>query len=1336
MSKRILGLDLGTNSIGWAVVDEIAGDQFELIKRGVHIFQEGVKIEKKGNESSKASERTGYRSARRLKFRRKLRKIETLKVLSQAEFCPSLSEEELKAWQSKKIYPVNQAFRDWCKTFDPKDKIAGSFKNPYYFRWLVATEILDLDKEEDRFKLGRAFYHMAQRRGFKSNRLDTTQESDGIVKKDITELSEKMGDRTLGQYFWEECYQSGAKIRKVHTSRDEHYLAEFEYICNKQGLSDKLKDDLFKAIFYQRPLKSQKGLVANCPFEPKKKRAPISHPLFEEFRMWQTLNNIKIKTQDDVELRSLSEEEKNSIAPLFFRVSKAQFDFKDIAKKLTPRGQTFGYVKSRDRDAHILFNYKGNQSLSGCPFSSALQRIFGDDFKASIYKMYQGERINKIGEEKTPDDVLHELWHVLFSFDDAGKVKEFGCSKFGLDDELAEKLAKISPKQGYGALSLKAIRKILPYLKQGLRYSHAVFFANLNEVIGTKVEDHEDVKNAISRLIDNHNQYRDEARCVNEFVREYKNSPQSFEQNYDLRKVHEFQKNLPQVLQNKADEICTKIRQQISLNNGNGEYLSIHRLEDRVGDYLIEQFNIKPDLLEKLYHPSKEETYKPAEKHSDGKYYLGDPRISSIRNPVFMRAMYRLKAVVNELLKQGVITEQTQVHVEMARELNDANKRAAIKTWQRINEKKRADFKAKIEEILEGQGIEREASDDEILKYQLWEEQNHICPYTGSMIEPSEFVGENPKYDIEHTIPRSLSCDNSQANKTLCDRTYNREIKKNKIPCNCANYNEILPRIEHWKKMVEELDKKIENKRRASRGATTKEAKDAAIQQRVVLEMDRNYLREKYHRFMMEEVTGGFKNSQLVDTRIITKYARLYLKTVFPTVHSVNGKITDDFRRWWGIKKTRDNHAHHTVDAIVVSCITRKQYEKLAQFYHDYKSYEQGDPSVPRKPHFSKPWEFFTEDMKNLKNEILVSHYAPNHLLKQTKKWIWIKVHGKKKKVLQQGKTARGSLHQDTFYGAIKRQQKNKKGEMEEVIKYVVRKPLADLSEADRKKIVDERIREIALNGLKKEISLKKNLENLKKQIPKVDDIEEAIIREQMKEIEKQLVSLYMLPNKNGNPIPIKKVRICSNLTNPISLKKQRDVSEKRFALHKEKYYVNNDGNYLMAIYEGVDKRGKIIRDYKLINNLSAAKGALPEGKYRGLQCLKIIKNGQVVLLFKDDPAELMKMSQNELSQRLYIVRGIDDDGIKLYFNQEARMTTEVISFMNKIITEENRINGVFDKNGDVKKSKLTTPKGGDVIDRQNEFSYVKFKPSRFNALLHGIDFKMNVLGEVEFMEK
>lgn len=1285
MSKRILGLDLGTNSIGWGVVDDLGAGQFEVIKRGVHIFHEGVKIEK-GNESSKASERTGYRSARRLKFRRKLRKVRTLKVLSEEGYCPKLSLDELKAWQSKKIYPANEAFRQWCKTSDP-EKSEGTFENPYYYRWLAATEKLDLGKEENRFKLGRAFYHMAQRRGFKSNRLDTTQESDGVVKADIDELTKNMEGRTLGQYFWEDCYGKGA-IRGVHPSRDDHYQAEFNFISEKQGIADELRVELWKAIFYQRPLKSQKGLVASCPFEPKKKRAPVSHPLFEEFRMIQTLNNIKIRLGADDPYRSLTEEEKRTATGKFFRVSKPQFDFKDIAKEL-----------SKARNVGATFNYRDNQSLSGCPFSAQLSNLFGEDYKQVIFDSYVGSKTTKAGDKRSPDDILHEVWHVLFSFDDIARVREYATGKLGMDEEGAEKFAKIKVRQGYGALSLKAIRKILPFLKQGLIYSHAVFFANLDEVIGRSAEDIAQLKLDIASLIDSHRQYVAEAQCVNSFVREYKDDPCGFERKYDLRKVQEFEQHLPGDLRADSARLVDLLQKQIALNNGNGEYFSILRLEDRVGEYLEREFDVSPAQVKQLYHPSKEETYKAAPRHSDGKYYLGDPRISSIKNPVFMRAMHRLKAIINELLKQNVINGQTLIHLEMARDLNDANKRAALRTWQRQNETKRKQYKETIEEHLKAQGHDREADADEILKYQFWLEQNENCVYCGEKIGLAGLFSSH--CEIEHTVPRSLCCDDSQENKTLAHRACNRE-KHKRIPFECANHDEILQHIEHWEERVEELNKLIERKRKASRSATTKELKDRAIQARVVLEMDRNYLRGKYRRFTMDEVTGGFKNSQLVDTRIITKYVRTYLKTVFGTVHTVNGKATDSFRRCWGIEKSRDNHAHHTVDAIVVACITRDQYDRLARYYHDCEERELGECSA--EPSFLKPWDTFTEDMKSLKNEILVSSYYPNNLLKQTKKKL--RSNGVIQRTsegtikFQRGKTARGALHQDTFYGAIKRIETNKKGEAEEVIKYVVRKQLSDLSDSDLKKIVDNRVREIAIVSRIEESRLKKEIEALKKKKSTSDEANELTIKQEINGLESRLTELYVLPNKNGTPTPIKRVRIYSKLTNPIELKTQRDVSSKKTMSHKTQYYVNNDSNYLMEVYDGERRR-----EFNLYRNIEAANGLLPESTDR----LRLQK-GNRVLLYECVPEEVWRCTSDEVVKRMYVIQGLSS------MTLQKKYTYGVIVLLHAL--EARAVSALKVQDGDYSVDEPYMPQR-------------KFLHTRFKALVEGRDFELTSLGEL-----
>ena len=127
MKKRILGIDTGTNSLGWAVVDKNEDGSYSLINKGSLIFQEGVKVEK-GIESSKAADRTSHRALRKQYFRRRLRKIEVLKVLIEFDWCPYLSPEDLHLWHVKKTYPMNEAFMSWQRTNDNFDE------NPYYNR--------------------------------------------------------------------------------------------------------------------------------------------------------------------------------------------------------------------------------------------------------------------------------------------------------------------------------------------------------------------------------------------------------------------------------------------------------------------------------------------------------------------------------------------------------------------------------------------------------------------------------------------------------------------------------------------------------------------------------------------------------------------------------------------------------------------------------------------------------------------------------------------------------------------------------------------------------------------------------------------------------------------------------------------------------------------------------------------------------------------------------------------------------------------------------------------------------------------------------------------------
>lgn len=1209
---KILGIDTGTNSLGWAIVEKKA-DEYHLLDKGVNIFQEGVKIEK-GIESSKAADRTAHKAARVRNYRIKLRKIRLLRILSDAHLCPPLSKVELSAWRLKKEYPKNDLFMQWQGTDDESEK------TPYAYRHKCLHECLDFNSMTDRYILGRAFYHIIQRRGFLSNRKDQSVDDTGKVKESISNLTQEMHDagyEYLGDYFYS-LYNKGEKIRNHYTARNEHYLAEFKAICEKQDLDKNLGPEIVrqieKAIFNQRPLKSQKGQVGKCVFEKNKTKCPSSHPMYEEFRMLSFINNIKIQTPNDSALRPLSAEERELIMPLFFRKSKKQFDFEDIAKKLAPKKHYGFYKKSSDAEMPYLFNFPMDTSVSGCPVTAALKDIFGENWIDALLETYT------LAEGKSRLDVVNDIWHALFFYTDETKLAEFGKNRLQLNDEEAKKFSEISLPSDYASLSLKAICKILPYLRRDLIYSHAVFLGNLCEVMPQYEWNMEEMRNAaIGNIIHEMNQI-------------------------DSKDARTF-------------EVCIK-------------------------EYLKEQYHVSDEKLKKLYHPSMMEMYPRVQRtNNHGVYQLGSPRIDSVRNPMAMRSMFRLRKLVNRLLEEGKIDQDTEIHIEFARELNDANKRNAIAAYTKENQNKNDEARKKIRNLFKAEtGNDIEPTDADVLKYVLWEEQGHICLYTGKQIRISDFVGANPKFDIEHTIPRSVGGDSTRMNLTLCDSRFNRETKKTKLPTELPEHDDIMARINDWREKYESLDGQIRRQKKLSKGATTKDQKDAIIRKRHLLELQRDYWRGKYLRFTMESVPEGFSRRQGTDISVISKYARLYLKSLFKHVYTVKGIATSDFRKIWGIqkvysKKERVNHVHHCIDAIVIACIGLDEYNKLGAYYHDEENHEWYGMS---KAYLKKPWSTFVEDIEKVQDEILVYHYTPDNMPKQGRRRILLDG----KKVLSKGDAARGSLHNDTYYGAI---------ENDGVVRYVKRINLASMKENDVKNIVDDTVRGI---------------------------IETAINEKGFKEAMSS--TIWMNEEKQ---IPIKKVRCYTpSVTKPLNIRQQRDVSSKEY---KQQYHVTNDSNYLLALYIGKDKKGKEKREFEIINMLQTAqyfktsndkvavgKNIVPLKSEHDYPFAYSLKIGTMVLLYEKSPNEIWDASLMDNNKRLYKVvglsamrmkgRNVDYATIKLKHHEEARLSTELKA-----------------KNGAFKQGEELRPS-------------IIMLHTQLNALVQGYDFEINELGEIK----
>ena len=566
-------------------------------------------------------------------------------------------------------------------------------------------------------------------------------------------------------------------------------------------------------------------------------------------------------------------------------------------------------------------------------------------------------------------------------------------------------------------------------------------------------------------------------------------------------------------------------------------------------------------------------------------------------------------------------------------------------------------------------------TEDDILRFELWEEQKHICLYTGKQIGIADFVGENPNFDIEHTIPRSVGGDSTMENLTLCSSRFNREVKKAKIPTELSNYEEIMSRLDEWKKQIETLRKDIDKVRTHS--GMAKDVKDRLIQKRHLLRLQLEYLQGKYKRFTMTEVPEGFARRQGAGIGLVGKYAGLYLKSLFhkkedrakSNVRVIKGATTAEFRKMWGIqneyeKKSRDNHIHHCIDAIVIACIEPGQYNETARYYQQLEEYERHEGN---KPSFKKPWPTFTEDINALAQEMIVVHDTPDNMPKHARKRV-LTANGK---VLAKGDSARGSLHNDMYYGAIERD-----GE----VKYVIRKVLSALKETDVKNIVDEVVKQKVKDAIK------------------AKGFKDAMAGD-----------IYMNEAKG---IKIKKVRCYApTVVTPLHIRQQRDLSKKEY---KQQYNVTLDENYCMAIYEGIVK-GKKKRTYEIVNMIDASNyykessgltklyPIAPEEKNGMKYRCKVTKGTQIILVQSDDE-DIDLTDSKDVSARLYYVAIMEKDGrIMLRHNQEAREA--------KLLRQET-CSGAYKKS--------------DPYRSQRRISL-----SDFHALVEGVDFDINVLGEI-----
>lgn len=412
MGNFTLGLDLGTNSIGWAIIKEVDGNEPSGITAcGVRIFQEAVDTKTK---TPKNQARRTARGARRLISRRRRRREKLLNLLL-----------------SKKLLPENTAEREKIfadnKTFDP-----------YLLRKC------GLDEKLAPYEFGRVLYHLSQRRGFLSNR-KTASKDDGEVKGAITALRQEMiasKSRTLGEYL------AGLDKKRNRYTERAMFKEEFELIWLAQEkhypdlLNPAFKVAVHNSIFFQRPLNLQKNLVGKCTFEPYRKRAARALLEAQRFRMLQDINHLAVKNPKTRQYRTLASEERAILRGLLEKQKTLSWGKARKALKLH-EGEIFNLEEGKTKE------------LTGNRTAYSLRSILENRWDAM-----------KLDEQ-------NELITDMLTIDNGQGFLNRMKSFWGFDPETAEKLAKTELEPGYARLSHKAICKILPYLEKGLIYSDA-----------------------------------------------------------------------------------------------------------------------------------------------------------------------------------------------------------------------------------------------------------------------------------------------------------------------------------------------------------------------------------------------------------------------------------------------------------------------------------------------------------------------------------------------------------------------------------------------------------------------------------------------------------------------------------------------------------------------------------------------------------------------------------------------------------------------------------------------------------------------------------------------
>ncbi len=476
--KRILGLDLGSGSIGWAIVDE---NSQEVIDEGNHPLEDrivaigsrviplstgqGGESDQfaKGQAITKNADRTARRTQRKGYDRYQLRRallLEELRRLGMYDGT-TLRLSTLELW---------------------------------------GTRAKAADEQVSLRELGRVLCHINQKRGYRATKEDygEKQKSEhvGTIMDRYNTL--RAQGQTIGQAMYAQLSADPSFRCKELIYPRRAYMEEYDRImeCQHRYYPDVLTRETIAhirdyIIFYQRPLRSCKHLVSKCELERHDvshggkvrncgpKVAPRSSPLFQICKIWESINNLNIRNKHNDSL-FISLEQKQAI-----------FNHMCHNEKLTAANlkQILG-VKSKEWQ----FGKAVGNGLQGNTTRNAIAKALGKGMREDLLRfelsLIDGNRVDTATGEISPvidpafeQQPLYRLWHTLYSISDIDELRHVLEEQFGItDSEMRDRLCQIDfVKSGYGNKSARAMRKILPHLMNGFQYYDAKLMAGYDD---------------------------------------------------------------------------------------------------------------------------------------------------------------------------------------------------------------------------------------------------------------------------------------------------------------------------------------------------------------------------------------------------------------------------------------------------------------------------------------------------------------------------------------------------------------------------------------------------------------------------------------------------------------------------------------------------------------------------------------------------------------------------------------------------------------------------------------------------------------------------------------